>query len=414
MYELKWTKEQKIILNLTARSISESPSSLILSEEDLVDADWKAIAKESVSQAVSLAAFDAASVYKKYIPEDVYGRWKDISVSVLQNNFIVMQSQAELLGILDKHDFPYLILKGMAAGAYYPNPELRVLGDVDFLIDPNRRAEVEKVLTEEGYERWEFEHVSHVVFKKPQAHLEMHFEVAGVPYGWQGEEIRAFLKDAVFNPVTSEQAGYAFHAPADMYHGLILLLHMQHHMLGEGLGLRHLSDWAVYVAKTYKQSYWEETLLPFLRKIGLFTYASVMTKVCAKYLHIPCPDWAENADEETCDEVMNDILTGGNFGRKDKTRAKSGMLISEHGKAGTKHGAVYNLAHGLHKVVMLRYPIIKKAPILYPFLYCWKAIRFLFLSMIGKRPSLIKMKPEAEKRKSVYDKLAVFETDGRK
>jgi hypothetical protein len=30
--------------------------------------------------------------------------------------------------------------------------------------------------------------------------------------------------------------------------------------------------------------------------------------------------------------------------------------------------------------------------------------------MIGKRPSLAKMAPEAEKRKSVYDKLEVFVT----
>ena len=106
---------------------------------------------------------------------------------------------------------------------------------------------------------------------------------------------------------------------------------------------------------------------------------------------------------------MLDVLTGGNFGVKDSNRASSAMLISETGKAGTKHGAIYNLSHALHRAV-LRQKCVQKFPPLYPFMYVYRALRFLFLSMIGKKPSLIKMAPEAEKRKAVYDKLEVFVT----
>lgn len=415
MYELKLTREQKILLNLAARSISDDPSSLVLSKEELEGADWKEIVKESVAQAIPLATFDAVSVYKDYIPENIYDRWKELSVSVLQSNFVAMQAQVELIELMNGNGYPYIILKGTSAAAYYPNPELRALGDIDFLIDPKQRTEVENMLDKEGYARKKGEpNHNHVVFNKPHAHLEMHFDVAGIPYGWRGDEVRTFLKDAVFDSISYAQSGCEFHSPQEMHHCLVLLLHMQHHMLAEGLGLRHLSDWAVCLKMTQERAYWAESLLPFLKKIGLFTYATIMTKVAAKYLRVRCPEWAKSAEEEICDEIMNDILTGGNFGRKNDIRAKSGMLISEHGKAGTKHGVVYNLAHGLHKVVMLRYPILKKWPIFYPFLYGWRALRFLFLSMIGKRPSFIKMRPEAEKRKSIYDKLAIFETEGGK
>ena len=409
MYELNLTTEQKILLNLTSRSIHGNPSEMVVSSDELVNADWKEIVKESIAQAVPLATFDAAEVYKQYVPEDVYAYWKKVAAGVLRSDFIVTQSQVDLIELLNSK-YPYIILKGMAAGAYYPNPELRALGDVDFLIDPAQQEEMEAILLSAEYEKSHGDHPNHVVFRKPGAHLEMHFEVAGVPYGWQGESVRGFLKNAVFEPQKRESDLGEFNAPSDMNHGLILLLHMQHHMLGEGFGLRHLSDWAVYVAKTHTQVYWAETLLPFLRKIGLFTYAAIMTKTSAKYLQIPCPEWAETVDDETCDGIIHDILTGGNFGQKDKNRAKSGMLISERGKSGTSHGAVYNLAHALHMVV-LRTPCVKKLPILYPFVYIWKAIRFLFLSMIGKRPSLVKMAPEAKKRKSVYERLAIFETE---
>ena len=409
MYELKLTKEQQIVLNLTARSICENPSAMILTETEIEGADWEEIMKEAIEQAVPLATFDSLSVYKKHLPEKVCAQWKSVAMSVLRSNFIVAQSQADLITLLAEK-YPYIILKGLSAGAYYPNSEMRALGDVDFLINPLQQDEIEKLLLQAGYKKSCGDHPNHVVFRKPNAHLEMHFEVAGVPYGWQGEEVRAFIKDAVFEEQKRVHDVGEFNAPTDMNHGLILLLHMQHHMLGEGFGLRHLCDWAVYVAKTHKESYWEETLLPFLQKIGLFTYTAVMTKTSAKYLHIPCPQWAESADDETCDEIMWDILTGGNFGQKDINRAKSGMLISERGKSGTSHGAIYNLAHALHKNV-LRTPCVKKLPILYPFIYVWRAIRFLCLSLVGKRPSLTKMAPEAKKRKSVYKKLAIFETN---
>lgn len=410
MYDLKLTREQKILLNLTACSIHQDPSALVLSESEFEDVDWKEVVNESIAQAVPLATFDASTIYKKYIPEDIYAHWKNIAANVLRKDFIVAQSQVDLVELLNENNYPYIILKGMAAGAYYPNPEMRALGDVDFLINPKQQEEIEEALIQAGYQKSHGDHPNHVVFRKPGAHLEMHFEVAGVPYGWQGEEVRAFLKNAVFELQKRVQDIGEFNAPSDINHGLILLLHMQHHMLGEGVGLRHLSDWAVYVARTCKESYWEETLIPFLKKIGLFTYAAVMTKTSAKYLQIACPEWATFADEETCNEIMQDILIGGNFGQKDDSRVTSGMLISERGKSGTHHGAIYNLAHALHMNV-LRIPCVKKMPILYPFVYVWKAVRFLFLSMIGKRPSLVKMAPEAKKRKSVYEKLAIFEAE---
>ena len=152
MYELKLTREQNILLNLTARSICEKPSSIVLSEEELEKVDWEAIVKESIAQAVPLATFDAVAVYKKYIPENVYAHWKNVAAGVLRTDFMVAQSQVDLIALLSEK-YPYIILKGLAAGAYYPNPEMRALGDVDFLIDPKQQEEIEEILLQAGYKK---------------------------------------------------------------------------------------------------------------------------------------------------------------------------------------------------------------------------------------------------------------------
>lgn len=409
MNGLTLSKEQQVLLNLTAMSISDAPDSLVLNEEQLKDVDWKAVAIESRAQAILLATCDSATVYKDYIPKNVYDAWKNIAFAIYSSNFKVVQSQQEMTELIDGK-FPYVILKGTASASYYKNHEFRALGDVDFLIDPKHQEQLERLFIDAGYVKSLGEHPNHVVFKKPESHLEMHFEVAGVPYGEKGEKVKEYLRDAVYNTEKKQHENSIFPAPLDKYHGLILLLHMQHHMLGEGFGLRHLCDWAVFVKKTSDQYFWENELIPLLKDIGLYVYTAVVTKVCAKYLHIACPDWAKQADDAVCDLIMDDIFQGGNFGRKEKGRATSGMLISERGKNGTKHGAVYNLSHTLHKAV-LRTKCVKKCILLYPFVYFYKSVRFLFLCMIGKRTSVIKMMPEANRRREVYNKLKIFETE---
>ncbi len=401
-------KEQELLLNLTALSIADNNACLIWELEQLKGMDWKTVVNESLLQAIPILAFDTACAYKDYIPEDIYDSWTRLAANALTARFYMLQAQEDLIALI-KAKYPYVILKGTSAAAYYPEPEFRALGDVDFLIQKKDKHDIEKLLLSAGYTKKGGKHPNHVVFSKERAYIEMHFDVAGIPYGWRGDEVRDFLKQAVLQPVEKTQSQQSFYAPQDMYHGLILLLHMQHHMLGEGLGVRHLTDWAVYVKQTYQQAFWEDKLIPFLKKIGLFYYAQVMTKTCALYLKINCPNWCMEIDDEVCELVIQDILDSGNFGRKNENRAKSAMLVSERGKNGMKHSAFYNLAHGLHTSVMLKYPIIKKIPILYPFLYSWRALRFLFLSIIGKRPSLHKMLPEAKKRKAVYTKLKIFE-----
>lgn len=409
MHEITLTTEQKIVLNLAAMSVADNPTTLVLSEEELRGVNWAEVVDETIAQTIPLATYDVALPYKRYVPETEWLRWKNVSMGVLQSDFEVVSAQAELVELLNKKGLPYAIIKGTSAAAYYLEPERRALGDVDFLIDPDRQAEVENALVEAGYKKEGVPHISHVIFKKPNAHLEMHFQVAGIPNGELGVKVKEFLRPAVFSTVEREREFCTFHAPNDLYHGLIILLHMQHHNLNDGLGLRHLCDWAAYVERTQNESFWQEKLLPFLKEIGLYKYAAVVTKISATYLKISCPDWAKAEDEGLCAELLSDMFIGGNFGRKDNERARSGALIAQKGEK--KRGPIATLAYSLHKSILLRYPIVKKVWILYPFLYAWKVIRNVFLMLIGKRVSIGKMKPQAEKRQRIYDKLQVFETN---
>lgn len=397
------TLEQRVLIELVAGEIS---GEVRLDEAQLTAVDWMEVLKEANAQAVPLMAAEAAVKYREYISN--YAEWENVAAAVHMANVRTAYDEQQLNKIMKGH--PFFILKGMAAASYYPKPHERSLGDIDFLIDPSEKQELEELLGKNGYENRNMEHVCHVVLRKGDAHLEMHFAIAGIPYGKSGETVREFMTDAVKHSVTAGFDGWSFPAPEDIYHGLIILLHMQHHMLGEGLGLRHICDWACYLQKTAEKPFWSE-LLALFEKIGMLTYAKVVSKISAMYFHTDCPKWAESADEELCREVMNDVLTGGNFGRKDKVRAKSGMMISEHGKNGTKRGKLSNLFWTLHHSTATVFPVVKKCPLLYPVFDIYRAILYLVRTAKGERSSLAKLVPAANQRKSVYDRLRLFETE---
>lgn len=396
------TNEQKVLLRLVGATLK----GITIDTQSFQNVNWLLVAKESDIQAVLPMAFDAVYSLKQNIPEEVYEAWSDRAIACLVKNTLVQKSQIHLVELLNKKGYPYTIIKGEASAKYYNRPELRTLGDVDFLVDPAQNEEIKAILCEDGYKSMLEDHECHTVFKKPNAHLEMHREVSGVPHGEVGKKVREFLKDLL----TSCQRNADFNTPQKHHHALILLLHTQHHLLGEGMGLRHLCDWAAFVDSTHTEPFWEEKVFPFLEEIGLMTLARVLTKTCAIAFDTACPDWAK-VDEKLCYELLDDVLLGGNFGRKGGGRALSGALISNRGKDKIKKGKWNRLYAVFKENVKRRHPVVKKYPILYPFFAIYKAIRFFVLSLLGKKRSIKSISKDIDKRKNIYQQLKIFEVE---
>lgn len=373
------------------------------------DCDWALVFREGIYQAVSLFVCDALAGVKEHLPKDLQEEISRHSMTRVAANITVMRNQRNLADILGEE--PYVILKGEAAAAYYPNPDLRILGDVDFLVAKERFQDLHRKFTEMGFISPDHQIGHHISYRTPGGVLEMHSDPPGIPGGKQEKPVREYLFP-IYSTIQKRESFFgSFPAPEDRLHGLILLMHMQHHMLSEGIGLRHLMDWGCYVKATEGAAFWEESLLPLLKKAGLFRYCAVMTKTSALYLGTPCPDWAQGIEEDLCREVLEDIFAGGNFGRKDTTRAASAHMVSDSGKSGTKRSKLGNLLMILYRAVRERHPVVEKYPVLYLVFYPIRAVRYLFLMLIGKRGSLIKAVPQATQRRELYRKLRIFEEE---
>lgn len=405
--------DNRVLLSLIAKTSFGKDIEFLKENEKPEDINWENVYKESVKQTVVLFASGAISHFQNIIPKEIYGKWLVHSSKVITNNLSVMNCQNELADFLDKNNYKYIILKGLASASYYENPDMRMLGDVDFLIE-NQKADIiaSAIQSSLGYSVYGMEsHERHLTMTKKHSVIEMHYEIPGIPNGNKGEFVKAFVTDILDDTKITIIDENSFTAPSHLFHGIIILLHMLHHMSSEGLGLRHLCDWGAFVNKTANMDFWDKSFIPFLNELGLLRYASVMASVCHRYMGIDMPDTLPLSEESVCEEIIGDVLQSGNFGNKDEQYHRSGWIVSENGKDGVKKSTFSVILGRLDSAVKLHWPWLKKWKVLLPFAYVLFTARYYFKVLKGERPTLSSLMPEANKRKELYKKLEIYEDE---
>lgn len=394
------SKTERDLILFISNALFSAPST------DLVNSDWHAIITEAERQAVLplLATLELIPLeYRETLK-------KKVSV-VIANNMRVNYNHAELHELLSSNNVPYVVLKGCASASYYPEPTLRTMGDVDFLVSPNDVEKVDELLKAEGFTPWDANHICHIVYTRDDAHLEMHFEPAGVPEGKAGEVIREQLSDIFEESRMVEVGGFEMRLPSHFHHGLILLLHTMHHLTSEGVGLRHLLDWAVFV-NNFSDEEFQELFEEKLTKAGLWRTAQLLTLVSMKYLGITAKPCAGETGDELLENIISDILSGGNFGVKDKERSRAGMIISNRGKGGIgKKNYLFQFFDTLNHIIYTNWPITKRVKLLLPIGWLFWGVRYQIRVIIGKRKqlNLNRMVSGAEQRGAIYKEFHLYE-----
>lgn len=315
------TNEQNTLLSLIS-------SALFSTEVEILSKDWQSIYREAYTQAVLPLAF---SVAKPYMPENQLEKWKKASNHTMASNMNISYEHTELNDLMLTNGIPYVILKGVASSSYYPNPIIRTFGDVDFFIYNKDWKKVEKALKKIGFRAKKDNGDIHIGYYRGKSTWEMHYSINGIPGGNVGNVIRDYLSDIIKTAVDYDEGNGMIRIPDTFHHGLVLLLHTASHLTSEGIGLRHLCDWAVFEASLSNEVF-RELFESKLQACGLWRFAQLLTLVSIRYLHAPERIWAGEAEESLLEEIIVDILSGGNFGHKDIDRYRQIKYISNRGE----------------------------------------------------------------------------------
>ena len=139
-----------------------------------------------------------------------------------------------------------------------------------------------------------------------------------------------------------------------------------------------------------------------LKAYGLWNFARSLTRVSELFLGLPSCSWVGESDDELCSMLIEDILTGGNFGQKDRDRYRQIKYISNRNNKTVDKKCV--IFQALHTIKMKAKEEKKNAVLV--------LIDYLRLVAEGKRKiDTGKTLREAEKRKNIYSSFRLFEAE---
>lgn len=278
------------------------------------ECNWEAVYKDLYSQTVETIPAEFIST----LPMDkkLQMEWKKTCMWRISNFYQILQAQSEMVHILKKENIDFVILKGTAAAMYYPCPQYRTMGDVDFLVDPEQFDRAYEILTANGFTDTNGEFNRHKNLTKYGCEFEMHryFSLQGTSRELRQLDKLIFygIKDAE----TVEIDGNEFPVLPKLQNGLVLLQHIKHH-LRRSLGMRQILDWMLFVDKCLDDDFWSSSFKIEAARAGLEQLAVTVTRMCQMYLGLnENISWCKSADNTLCTDLFTHVISCGNMGNK--------------------------------------------------------------------------------------------------
>lgn len=378
--------------------------------EICADLDYAAVLDEASSQSVYGLAYP---MVRSVLENDRSAKYEELFFNYVVQNTVIESGHAAVHELMTEHRIPYVTIKGCASAKYYPDPSLRCMGDVDFLVGKQDFEKAVKLVEEQGFSLIEEDDGSHhQALLNGNTTWEVHHSVSGIPDGIVGKICRNKLSGIIEKAVLYSTDSGEFLIPDKYHHGLVILLHTTEHIASTGVGLRHICDWAVFV-NSMSESTFTQMFRKDFKEIGLWHFAKVLTALCTKYLGLPEREFAKDVDDASLSDMMEDVLAGGNFGKKDADRYHASMLTS---KESDDSSFVKNIFRTLNKRTRIRMPITQHIPALLPIGWAYVGVNHLKMIRKGQRPALRPKQTleKSVKRRDLNKNYRLFEIENKK
>lgn len=357
---------------LYADSVAETECRLIKSAlfgtelSFLPDTDWGAVYKELYSQTIESIPAELLSKLPIDIPLRM--EWKKSCLWRISNFYQILQAQSEMVRILKKENIDFVILKGTAAAMYYPCPQYRTMGDIDFLVDPDQFNRAYEILIANGFVDTDGEFGRHKNLTKYGCEFEMHkyFSLQGA--SGELKQLDRLIFYGIKEAEMAEIDGNEFPVLPRLQNGLTLLQHIKHH-LRRSLGMRQILDWMLFVDKCLDDEFWETKFKVEAERAGLEKLAVAVTRMCQIYLGLSENiTWCNCADDELCHELFNHVVVCGNMGNKRTDTLQ---------KAFDYKGGPIEMLKNLQKSGKSSWKVLEKLPFLVVFAWLYQLCHYI-------------------------------------
>lgn len=222
-----------------------------------------------------------------------------------QQYLLYRKTVTDLAAWYHAHGYRMMMLKGLACGKNWPNPEHRPYGDIDiYLFGQYKEADAE--LTRALGIKIDNSHHHHTVFQWQGFTVENHYDFMNVHHHKSNAKIEKTFKalannDSCFIQIEGEKV----YLPSPNLNALFLLRHAMAHFAAEQITLRHILDWAFFV-KAHKHEVDWDWLERLLDEFGMMPVYRIINAICVEDLGFDAALFT-NAQ---CDPVLKErVLT---------------------------------------------------------------------------------------------------------
>lgn len=285
--------------------------------------EWKALFRLAAEQSVAGVCYQGVACLPEAQrpPMDVAVQWAARAEAIRGLNRQENEEAARLTRLFAAEHHRSAILKGQANARLYPDPLSRQPGDIDIWVDGGRRQVVElcRKLFGERADKGELSY-HHLHLKGGDVPVEVHFRPSSGNYNAvTNRRLQRWVEREIQGATMTDDG---FCVPTARFALVMQLAHIQHHFIGEGVGLRHVCDYYMLLIHSSQEDRGEVAGL--LRGFGLLHMAGALIWVLARVMHLEDDMMLSRPDEVRGRWLLREMEEGGNFGRFSE-RESSGM-----------------------------------------------------------------------------------------
>lgn len=286
---------------------------------DMSMQQWREVMDLAVRQSVAAIAFDGVqklhNVYGKKIKAigEKHEEWMQwvFECTGLMTQYeqrsvrqkIVIKDISEIWA---DSDIKTMVFKGQANATFYPVPNHRATGDIDcWLFEGAEKGD--SVIEKNGAvvdNRW-YRH------SKISYHGEMieNHRVMSHTHGSKKKqalevELRSMLNPMDLNMI--DGCGKAM-MPSPQFNACFLTYHGLHHFISEGLRMKQILDWAVFLKKEQENVDWLQ-YNDFCKRYRLDRFAAVMNYIASEYIGVQLNSSSIKVDRTYVEKILQSTL----------------------------------------------------------------------------------------------------------
>ena len=253
----------------------------------------------------------------------------------------------------EKNQINFVLLKGTVVRGFYPCPEMRLMSDADILIKEEEYEKIRPIMVSLGFEE-QYESDHELVWKKSGVTVELHKRL--IP-SYNKDYYEYFGDGWKLATVKAEDSNQWFMSNEDCF--IYILVHFAKHYRDMGIGIKHLTDFYVYLEKYPDLDF--GYIDKELEKLQILEFWKNIKSVIDA--------WFSNGEwNEKNLFLTRKIISNLAYGSEDNRTQARALKASKK----TKHFKLkryFLLVFPGYTLMADKYPVLKKVPILLPFMW---------------------------------------------